>query len=53
MLAQNTVLLGLMYKYSRTSPARVLAMAALNISMIYAVLSGAHGTWSLIPCCSG
>jgi len=40
MLAQNTVLLGLMYKYSRTSPARVLAMAALNISMIYAVLSG-------------
>lgn len=40
MLVQNTVLLWFLYKYSRAPWARVLAFAALNISMIWAVLSG-------------
>ena len=41
MLAQNTVLLALMYKYAHTGWPRILGVAALNSSMIYAVLSGA------------
>ncbi len=52
MLAQNTVLLALMYKYARTGWARILGMAALNSSMIYAVLSGAalHVCFSCLHC---
>jgi mannose-P-dolichol utilization defect protein 1 len=40
MLLQNTVLLGYLYRYSKTSWFRVLAFATLNVSMIWAVVSG-------------
>lgn len=44
MLAQNTVLLGYLYRYSRAPWARVLAFVVLNVSMIWAVLSGRVST---------
>lgn len=44
MLLQNTVLLGYLYRYSKTSWFRVLAFATLNVSMIWAVVSGQVST---------
>ena len=41
MLLQNTVLLALVYKYAKVPASRILTVAAVNLAIIAAVLTGA------------
>ena len=41
MLLQNTLLLGLVYRYARVSASRMLSLAVANIAMVAAIVAGA------------